>query len=117
VMLIGDAAHLNNPLGGFGMNSGVHDAFNLFEKLLPAIKSGKPNGSLALFDRQRRQVTHAFTQAQTIENMELIKGGNSEAHEKRRKAMLAIKQDDERRRAYLLKQAMFESLEQASAIN
>jgi 3-(3-hydroxy-phenyl)propionate hydroxylase len=116
VMLIGDACHLNNPLGGFGMNSGVHDAFNLFEKLMPAIKAGKSNGSLALFDRQRRTVTHAFTQAQTIQNMEFIQGGSDQAHDRRRAEMLAIKQDDERRRAYMLRQAMFESLEQAAAI-
>lgn len=116
VMLIGDACHLNNPLGGFGMNSGVHDAFNLFEKLMPAIKEGKPNGSLALFDRQRRLVTHAFTQAQTMQNMEFIQGGSDQAHEKRRADMQAIKQDDEKRRAYILRQAMFESLEQAAAI-
>jgi 3-(3-hydroxy-phenyl)propionate hydroxylase len=116
VMLIGDACHLNNPLGGFGMNSGVHDAFNLFEKLLPAIGNGKPNGNLALFDRQRRTVTHAFTQAQTMQNMEFIQGGTDQAHERRRKEMLAIKQDDQRRRAYLLRQAMFESLDQAGAV-
>ena len=116
VMLIGDACHLNNPLGGFGMNSGVHDAFNLFDKLLPAIKAGKPNGTLQQFDRQRRMVTHAFTQAQTIQNMEFIQGGADKAHERRRREMLAIKQDDHRRRAYLLRQAMFESLEQAAAI-
>jgi 3-(3-hydroxy-phenyl)propionate hydroxylase len=117
VMLIGDAAHLNNPLGGFGMNSGLHDAFNLYEKLQPSLESGKPNGSLALFDRQRRQVTHDFTQAQTIENMAFIRGGAGEGHERRRQAMLAIQQDDERRRAYLLKQAMFDSLDKARAIN
>lgn len=117
VLLIGDAAHLNNPLGGFGMNSGVHDAFNLFEKLQPAIKAGKPNGSLALFDKQRREVTHAFTQAQTIQNMEFIRAGASAGHEKRRQDMLALKADDDRRRTYLLRQAMFESLEQAAAIN
>ncbi len=116
VMLIGDACHLNNPLGGFGMNSGVHDAFNLFEKLLPAIGTGKPNGNLALFDRQRRTVTHAFTQAQTMQNMEFIQGGTDQAHERRRNEMLAIKQDDQRRRAYLLRQAMFESLDQAAAV-
>jgi 3-(3-hydroxy-phenyl)propionate hydroxylase len=116
VMLIGDASHLNNPLGGFGMNSGVHDAFNLFEKLLPAIKAQKSNGSLELFDRQRRMVTHAFTQAQTMQNMEYIQGGSDQAHERRRTEMLAIKQDDDRRRAYMLRQAMFESLEQAEAI-
>lgn len=117
VLLIGDAAHLNNPLGGFGMNSGVHDAFNLFEKLQPAIRAGKPNGSLALFDKQRREVTHAFTQAQTIQNMEFIRAGASAGHEKRRQDMLALKADDDRRRTYLLRQAMFESLEQAAAIN
>ena len=115
-MLIGDACHLNNPLGGFGMNSGIHDAFNLFEKLCPAVKSGKPNGALALFDRQRRTVTHSFTQAQTIQNMEFIHGGGDQGHERRRQEMLAIRSDDTRRRAYLLRQAMFESLEQAVAI-
>jgi 3-(3-hydroxy-phenyl)propionate hydroxylase len=116
VILIGDSAHVNNPLGGFGLNSGVHDAFNLFEKLQPAIKAGKANGSLDLFDRQRRTVTHDFTQAQTIQNMELIQGGAAQGHARRRQEMLAIKQDDGRRRAYLLRQAMFESLEQAAAI-
>jgi 3-(3-hydroxy-phenyl)propionate hydroxylase len=116
IMLIGDASHLNNPLGGFGMNSGVHDAFNLFEKLMPAIRAGRPNGTLGLFDRQRRTVTHAFTQAQTIQNMEMIQGGAAEGHARRRAEMLAIKQDDDRRRAYMLRQAMFESLDQAAAI-
>jgi 3-(3-hydroxy-phenyl)propionate hydroxylase len=116
VMLIGDASHLNNPLGGFGMNSGVHDAFNLFDKLMPAIAANKSNGTLELFDRQRRTVTHDFTQAQTIQNMAMIQGGSGEAHARRRADMLAIKADDARRRAYMLRQAMFESLDQAAAI-
>ncbi len=116
VILAGDAAHLNNPLGGFGMNSGVHDVFNLFEKLEPALKAGKSNGSLELYDRQRRTVTHDFTQAQSIENMAYLKSGSDVAHQKRRNNMLAIKSDDDRRRAYLMRQAMFESLAQADAI-
>src|ERR1044071_4525103 len=33
VLLAGDAAHINNPLGGMGMNGGMHDAFNLSDKL------------------------------------------------------------------------------------
>ncbi len=117
IALIGDAAHLNNPLGGFGMNSGIHDAFNLFEKLEPVLKGDKLNGQLAKFDRQRRQVTHSFTQAQTIENMEFIKAGNAEGHERKRQAMLAIKENDEKRRAYMMRQAMYESLAQAAAID
>lgn len=116
VLLAGDAAHLNNPLGGFGMNSGVHDAFNLFEKLEPLLKSSNSNSSLQLYDRQRRKVTHDFTQAQTIENMAYMKAGNGAAHQQRREAMQAIQSDDSRRRAYLMRQAMFESLAQAAAI-
>ncbi|WP_310017004.1 NAD(P)/FAD-dependent oxidoreductase [Croceicoccus sp. BE223] len=118
VMLVGDAAHLNNPLGGFGMNSGVHDAFNLFEKLDPVLRAeADMDERLSLYDRQRRTVTHDFTQAQTKANMAFIKGGSDEAHARRRADMLAIRNDDERRRAYLLRQAMFESLEQAAAID
>lgn len=116
VMLAGDSAHLNNPLGGFGMNSGVHDAFNLFEKLEPILKGKGGEAGLALYDRQRREVTHSFTQMQTKENMAFIKGGQDEAHEARRQKMLDIKLNDERRRAYMIRQAMFESLAQAAAI-
>lgn len=116
VMLVGDSAHLNNPLGGFGMNSGVHDAFNLFEKLLPVLNGKAGEENLALYDRQRREVTHSFTQTQTKENMAMIRGGQDDAHQRRREAMLAIKQDDTRRRAYMLRQAMFESLAQAADI-
>jgi len=78
--------------------------------------TGRPDAGLALFDRQRRQVTHDFTQAQTIENMAFIRGGAGEGHARRRAAMMAIRDDDERRRAYLLKQAMFDSLDKARAI-
>jgi 3-(3-hydroxy-phenyl)propionate hydroxylase len=116
VMLVGDACHLNNPLGGFGMNSGVHDAFNLFEKLLPVLKETKGLNNLVLYDKQRREVTHSFTQMQTKENMAFIKGGQGDAHEMRRQKMLAVKENDETRRAYLLRQAMFDSLAQAAAI-
>lgn len=116
VILVGDSAHLNNPLGGFGMNSGIHDAFNLFGKLLPVLNGTAGEELLALYDRQRREVTHSFTQTQTQENMEMIRGGQDDAHQRRREAMLVIKQDDARRRAYMLRQAMFESLAQAAAI-
>lgn len=115
-MLVGDAAHMNNPLGGFGMNSGIHDAFNLCEKMV-AVIGGADEGLLDKYDRQRRTVTHQFTQQQTIENMELMRGGQSEAHHKRREKMNALLQDADARRAYLLKQAMYTSLADAAAID
>ena len=33
VLLAGDSAHVNNPIGGMGMNGGIHDAVNLADKL------------------------------------------------------------------------------------
>lgn len=117
VVLIGDAAHLNNPLGGFGMNSGVHDAFDLFGEIEPVLTAGASADRVARFERRRRTVTHAFTQAQTIANMEHIRVGNGDAHARRRAEMQALHDDDDRRRAYLMRQAMFESLAHAAAIN
>jgi 3-(3-hydroxy-phenyl)propionate hydroxylase len=117
VLLVGDSAHLNNPLGGFGMNSGIHDAFNLCSKLVEVIKEGADAALLEKFDRQRRKVTFDFTQRQTMENMEIMRAGQGEAHEKRREAMESLAGDDEKRRRYLLRQAMFESLEQAASID
>lgn len=119
VILIGDAAHLNNPLGGFGMNSGVHDAFDLFGEIEPVIKAGASADRVARFERRRRTVTHAFIQAQTMANMEFIRGGNGNAaaHASKRAGMQAIRDDDDKRRTYLLRQSMFESLDHAATIN
>ena len=37
ILLAGDSAHVNNPIGGMGMNGGIHDAFNLAEKLAAVV--------------------------------------------------------------------------------
>lgn len=115
VFLIGDAAHVNNPLGGFGMNSGIHDAFNLCERLT-AVIGGSDQAILDQFDRQRRKLTHDFTQRQTMENMEIMRSGQGAAHEARKAKMRSLLEDDTARRQFLLRQAMFESLDEAAAI-
>ena len=116
VLLIGDAAHLNNPLGGFGMNSGIHDAFNLCDKLIKVLAGAADNALLDRFDRQRRTMTYDFIQRQTIENMALIRGGQGEAHQVQLDRMRGIAKEPEARRNYLLRQAMFTSLAQAEAV-
>ena len=116
VLLMGDSAHLNNPLGGFGMNSGIHDAFNGCEKLVSVLEGKESADILSVYDRQRRTVTHDFIQQQTIENMALMRAGQSEAHARRLAQMQAVAADPEKRRAYMLRQAMFTSLDDASRI-
>ncbi len=110
--LIGDAAHLNNPIGGFGMNSGIHDAFNLAERLVRIYKSGADaDHELAAFEQQRRTTTHEFIQAQTVRNMEYLKEGEGQLHARRKAEMEAIRADPVRRREFLLRQSMIDCVE------
>jgi 3-(3-hydroxy-phenyl)propionate hydroxylase len=117
VLLAGDAAHLNNPLGGFGMNSGVHDVWNLTEKLIAIYAEGGDADSLLdLYDRQRRAVMHEFVQAQTIRNKKMLETNSADAQIAYQQEMEAILKDDARRRDYLMTQAMLKSVERAAAI-
>ena len=66
--LVGDAAHINNPLGGMGMNGGIHDAINLTERLAAVWRGDMPESELDRYDLQRRLVTLEYIQTQTIQN-------------------------------------------------
>ena len=112
VSIIGDAAHLNNPIGGFGMNSGIHDAFNLCEKMDRIYNhDGDAPQLLATFDKQRQTTTNDFIQAQTIKNKRFLNAGEA-GHEMRRVELEGIRADDTKRREFLIRQAMIECLEQ-----
>lgn len=56
VLLAGDAAHLNSPAGGQGMNSGIQDAHNMAWKLARAIAGGDAASLLASYEAERRPV-------------------------------------------------------------
>jgi 3-(3-hydroxy-phenyl)propionate hydroxylase len=118
VLLAGDAAHLNNPLGGFGMNSGVHDVWNLTDKLIAIYRAGgDADALLDLYDRQRRTVMHEFVQAQTIRNKRMLETASADAQIANQREMEAILKDDERRRDYLMTQAMLKSVDRAALIS
>ena len=71
VLLAGDAAHINNPLGGMGMNGGIHDAFNLADKLAE-IYAGADEALLDRYERQRRTVAIEAVQQQTNRNHQIL---------------------------------------------
>jgi 3-(3-hydroxy-phenyl)propionate hydroxylase len=68
VLLAGDAAHVNNPVGGLGMNGGIHDAANLYERLARVWRGEADNAELDRYSRQRRQAQLDYVQQQTIRN-------------------------------------------------
>jgi 3-(3-hydroxy-phenyl)propionate hydroxylase len=118
VILIGDAAHLNNPLGGFGMNSGIHDAFNLCGKLVTAFAEPQAREPLlARFERQRRTVTREFIQQQSMRNKHDMELGTAEAERQRRDFMRTTSASPELRRTFMLRQSMIQSVRDAAAID
>jgi 3-(3-hydroxy-phenyl)propionate hydroxylase len=110
VVLVGDAAHLNNPLGGFGMNAALHDVRNLCGQLLAILQDDGDDALLDRYERQRRTVMQEFIQAQSIRNkqaMEMSADGKFAAAEQELQAIAA---DPVRRREYLLRQSMYTSV-------
>jgi 3-(3-hydroxy-phenyl)propionate hydroxylase len=76
--LIGDAAHVNNPLGGMGMNGGIHDAINLTERLIGVWHGTKPEAELDRFNLQRRLVTKEHVQRQSIQNKKNLEAADND---------------------------------------
>lgn len=116
VLLAGDAAHLNNPLGGFGMNSGIHDAWNLTEKLRAVLQEKTDPALLDRYDRQRRTIASEFVQTQTIQNKAAMESDDAAAKTAQEEKLEALLRDDERRREYMLRQAMILSLAREAEI-
>jgi 2-polyprenyl-6-methoxyphenol hydroxylase-like FAD-dependent oxidoreductase len=110
--LAGDAAHINNPLGGMGMNGGIHDAINLTERLA-ALWHGKANDAeLGRYDRQRRLVTLEAIQAQTIANKQNLESPDPAFRE----SLRTIQSDPRRTYDYLLRVSMIASLRRAAEL-
>jgi 3-(3-hydroxy-phenyl)propionate hydroxylase len=110
--LAGDAAHINNPLGGMGMNGGIHDAVDLTERLAGVWRGELREDELDRYDKQRRGVTLEYVQTQSIQNkrnLENPDGGFKET-------IRAIAADPARRRDYLLRTAMIASLRRAAEL-
>ncbi len=65
IFIAGDAAHLMPPNGGFGGNTGIHDAHNLAWKLALVINGHAGPGLLETYETERRPVA-VFTVEQAF---------------------------------------------------
>jgi len=116
MILAGDAAHLNNPLGGLGLNGGIHDAMNLAEKLV-AIWHGRGSPALLdLYDRQRRPVNVEFVQATSIRNKRMIEERDPAVRRAHQDELRRIVADRASARAYMLNSSMIASVRKAATI-
>lgn len=115
VILAGDAAHINSPSGGMGMNGGIHDAFNLTDKLRQVL-AGADDSLLDLYTRQRRPIAEREILAQADKNRSRMQERNEET----RKAIMADLRetlaDPVRHKAYVMRSSMIDGLRRAEAI-
>src|SRR4029078_8138518 len=116
VLLAGDAAHVNSPIGGMGLNSGVHDAFNLAAKLARVLQGKAVEGELDRYERQRRHVALKHTQAQTIRNKRLLEERDPAVARPNHDELRRQAEDPALARKFLLRTALFESLREAEQI-
>jgi len=110
--LAGDAAHINNPLGGMGMNGGIHDAINLTQRLAAVWHGRADESELDRYDQQRRLVTLEYIQKQTIQNKRNLESDGTEFMT----GLREIAADPARTRDYLLRVSMIASLRRAEEL-
>src|SRR5260370_13769461 len=87
VLLAGDSAHLNSPIGAMGMNSGIHDAVSLATNMLRVLHGEEDEGALDRYVRQRRHVAVKHVQTATIANKQDMEQRDPETRRKHRQQM------------------------------
>jgi 3-(3-hydroxy-phenyl)propionate hydroxylase len=116
VLLAGDAAHVNNPIGGMGMNGGIHDAMNLTAKLAD-VWFGRAGPEV--FDRYTRQRLKAqvdYVQAQTIQNKRSLEEKDPVIRRKHLDELRRISEDVKLHKQFLYRAGLFDSLTSANAV-
>ncbi len=116
VLLAGDAAHVNNPIGGMGMNGGIHDAMNLTQKLADVWYGRAGEGVFDRYTRQRRKAQVDYVQAQTIANKRALEEKDPVIRRAHLDELRRISEDVKLHKQFLYRAALFDSLNSANAV-
>lgn len=112
VLLAGDAAHINSPIGGVGLNSGIHDAMDAARRLARIVRDGAdPEPELDAYDRIRRTVAVEYVQADTQRNTDRLRERDEAVRRRHQDDMRAIAADPEKARDYIRRVSLLESVE------
>ncbi len=116
VLLAGDAAHVNNPLGAFGLNSGIHDALSVAEKLGRVWRGEADDSLLDLYVRQRRTAAVEQVERMSIRNKRQLEERDPDVQRRRLQELVAIAEDPARARDHLLETSMITGLKQSAQV-
>ncbi len=109
ILLTGDAAHINNPLGGMGMNGGIHDSFNLSDKLIAVIRDHADPALLDRYTEERRTMALDYVQKVSIQNKKDLEAKDAAAQKAFEDRLRQAEKDPRERRQHLLRLAMLTS--------
>jgi 3-(3-hydroxy-phenyl)propionate hydroxylase len=110
VFLAGDAAHVNNPLGGLGLNFGIHDAVEITTLLGRVIRREAPDSVLDEYDRYRRPLNIEFVQQQTVQNKKRMEERDPAARQRDFDQLRRTMNDPLAHRAHVRKASLIESM-------
>ena len=116
VFLAGDAAHVNNPLGGLGLNFGIHDAVELSDLMGRVIRGEAREDIFNEYDLHRRPLNIEFVQQQTVANKKRMEEKDPAAREKDFDQLRRTASDPAAHRAYVLKASLIESVKKRAAV-
>jgi 2-polyprenyl-6-methoxyphenol hydroxylase-like FAD-dependent oxidoreductase len=117
MLLAGDAAHLNTPAGGMGLNGGIHDAFELAAALIDVLRNGAGEDRLDIYDRKRRPIAREDILAQADRNRARMRERDPARRRELLKDLQATANDREKLRAFLRRSSMLEGLAKSAAIS
>jgi 3-(3-hydroxy-phenyl)propionate hydroxylase len=115
VFLAGDSAHVNNPLGGLGLNFGIHDAMELAELLGGVLGEDADPATLDFYDRFRRPLNVEYVQQQTIANKKRLEEKDPDLRTKNHQALRATAADPAAHRAFLLRASLIDAVRKRQA--
>jgi 3-(3-hydroxy-phenyl)propionate hydroxylase len=106
VFLCGDAAHVNNPIGGLGLNSGIHEAWHLSGLLNRVLH--REGADLDEYERIRRPLNIKYVQEQTVANKKRLEERGLEQRAKHFAELRGMADDPKRHKAFLMRAALLE---------
>jgi 3-(3-hydroxy-phenyl)propionate hydroxylase len=115
VFLAGDAAHINNPIGGLGLNFGIHDGMELCSLLACVIRRETSPDTLDRYDQFRRPLNVEYVQQQTIANKKRLEEKDPATRAKNNADLRAMAADPAAQRTYLLRASLIESVRRGRA--
>jgi 3-(3-hydroxy-phenyl)propionate hydroxylase len=113
VFLAGDAAHVNNPVGGLGLNCGIHDAIELAQTLHLVASGQAGEDLLDRYERRRRALNIEYVQQQTVANKKRLEERDPEVRQANFDELRRTAADPRQHKQFLMRTSLIESVRKA----